>query len=111
MDYFQIDKGEALKRILDELGVSYRRGRQGWQSAHCPNSEAHPHGDRNPSLSLRFDYGKVKCWSCDMHGDWADVALQCRGWKVKEAAARLGLTGDNVVTDKQEYERGDTFLF
>lgn len=109
VDYFKINKREALIRLLDHLGVTYKKGKSGWQSTHCPNKAAHPHGDRNPSFSLRLDKGYTNCFSCNMHGDWADLALELEGWKVKEAAAKLGLTGEDIETD--EYERGDTFLF
>jgi DNA primase len=112
MDYFSLDKTEGLKRMLDHLGVTYRRGKTGWQSTHCPNKSAHSHGDRNPSFSVNLGRGKYNCFSCSIHGDWADLALEIEGWKIVEAATRLGLTGDNIETnEQQEYERGDTFLF
>jgi hypothetical protein len=88
---FDVDKTEMMKVVLDTLGVNYSPNKVGYQQIRCPNSDAHAHGDRNPSASLHLGHGRVKCFTCDLSGDAFDVAeklgmtLDTKGLEVEES--------------------------
>ena len=44
--------------------------KKGPQNFHCFNKEAHSHGDRNPSLSIRNDTGVYNCHGCGEQGNF-----------------------------------------
>lgn len=109
----RIDKGEGMRAILDVLDVRYKHGHFGWQRVHCP-SPAHADGDRNPSGSVNLTKGWFRCHSCGLAGDWANLSLKLRGWKVNQAAQELGLNkeGDKASAPTETLDTGSSsFLF
>lgn len=54
--------------INGRLKFASRADEEGWRKAHCPRSEAHEHGDQNPSCSFNVNSGYLKCHACGLEG-------------------------------------------
>lgn len=91
------------RELASALGwrIRSRRGDR-WQ-AHCPDSAAHAHGDRNPSLSLgREGY---HCWGCGLSGSALDLIALREGLDIDSAyrevaaiaRAEAGLSSGQLV--------------
>jgi|MDSZ01.2.fsa_nt_gb hypothetical protein len=57
------------RQIAEKYGVRFRNRSSEWWLAHCFNSEAHAHGDRNPSLSIGPQGYKCFSANCAISGD------------------------------------------
>lgn len=57
------------RQIAEQYGVRFRNRSSEWWLAHCFNSEAHAHGDRNPSLSIGPQGYKCFSANCAISGD------------------------------------------
>lgn len=87
-----------LARILEYYGAdtSYL-SQTGWsrRKIRCV-----VHDDRNPSMSVNLEIGKVHCWSCDAQGDGYDIIMKNEGIGFSEAkqwaADNLGIEGTEV---------------
>ena len=42
--------------------------RDGWRKIHCPNDNAHAHGDRNASAAVNVNSGHIECHACGLKG-------------------------------------------
>ena len=83
------NKGEILRRFLEERGVRLHPGRMGWQKVSC-FGPAHGRGDRNPSASVNLTTGHYRCFACDLSGDAYDLLQVLEGLTFKQALATLG---------------------
>ena len=60
----------SIGEVLEHYGWDIPYERSGWVKTHC---QAGLHDDRNPSASINFDEGYVKCFACDFGGDAINV--------------------------------------
>ncbi len=97
MSIFSSDKPALLANVLERYGVHYQHTRIGWQPIRCIDSDAHPHGDRNPSASCNLSTGYYKCFGCDLSGDGFDLMLHLEGKRAAEALEVLSM--DRPVED------------
>lgn len=82
------DKGELLRKFLEERGVHVPYG-MGWRKVRCINTEAHSHGDRNPSASVNLSTGYYRCFACDLAGDAIDLLQTLESLTYKQASTIL----------------------
>ncbi len=71
--------GDFIQSVINALSEHPRRpARQkgnGWyEPFHCPFTERHGRGDADPSFAVNVDSAAYKCWSCDSHGSFRDLA-------------------------------------
>jgi len=84
------DKTEQLMTTLDRYETRYNPNRSNEQSISCPNTEAHTHGDRNPSCSLNLGKGVLFCQGCGLSGDAYNIVMQIEHLDFKQAMKSLG---------------------
>src|SRR5690349_12719317 len=87
-----------LARILEYYGADTSRlSEVGWsrRKIRCV-----VHDDRNPSMSVNLEEGKVHCWSCPARGDGYDIIMMKEGVGFSEAkrwaADHLGIQSSEV---------------
>lgn len=99
---------DQLKRypIIDlakSLGLEVK-GKQ----ARCYNTQAHAHGDRNPSLGFDINRNRYKCFSCGVEGSTIDLFMGVRGLEfseaVKELESYLGLSNPNKTRANSDFK-------
>lgn len=88
-----LKRGGHLRRYLEETGRAINQGGQ----LSCPNTSAHPNGDRHPSAHLYEDGSgdRVKCFACGGLWDVFSLDLMDNGGdfpaSLQRLAARFGL--------------------
>ena len=97
MSVFDADKAELMAGVLELLDVRANRTRVGWQPVRCPNTDAHKHGDKNPSGSVNLGLGYYTCHSCGLKGDGFDLMLEITGQKAQ--AVLDSIDGDVTTID------------
>ena len=65
--------------VATHYNVRIRRAQGPHWQAHCFNTLAHAHGDRNPSLSLGLSHFQCFAAQCDIHGDVLDLVASLEG--------------------------------
>lgn len=83
-------RGDLLRRYLEEKGIQFSHTRLGWQKVSCYGA-GHLYGDRNPSASINLSTGHYKCFGCGLEGDAVDLVMQETGLDFKGALASLGV--------------------
>lgn len=75
MKKYDLDKLNELD-IVEVLEAMGARPSKSNKLLHCPNTDAHSHGDKHPSMG--FDKGKniCKCFVCDLSGNPVTVATK-----------------------------------
>jgi len=75
MEKYDLDKLNELDivEVLEAMGAKPSKSNK---LLHCPNTNAHSHGDKHPSMG--FDKGKniCKCFVCDLSGNPVTVATK-----------------------------------
>lgn len=90
MGIFDVDKSELIERVMDRYDVRLRVNHQGWQPIRCINSDAHSHGDKNPSASVNLALGYYTCHTCGLKGDGFSLLLDLEGLKAPDVVRLLG---------------------
>jgi len=93
------DKTETLITVLDRYQTRYNPNRNGEQSISCPNTEAHTHGDRNPSCSLNLGKGVLYCQGCGLSGDAYSIIMQIEHIEFLEATEQIGKPRVEIESD------------
>ena len=97
---FQTDKRALMEAVLDRQQVRFNKNHSGWQKVRCP-SDAHAHGDRNPSASVNLPIGQFTCFACDLRGDGFDLMLALEGKHVRDVHAVLD---GSLAPEREESE-------
>ena len=74
----------GLRVLAERWGVRVTR-----TGAHCPNTEAHNRGDRNPSVGWTADGGGFVCHGCGEKGDAFDLWRLVNGGTFNDALAAV----------------------
>ena len=85
------DRGGILLKVLDQYGVKYKTGRNGWQSVSCPNPHGHVHGDKTPSMRINITNGGVICHGCSIKGSGYDIIMAIEGCDFRTARDKVGV--------------------
>lgn len=56
--------------VLEHYGWDVYNEGPGWRKIRCQSGD---HSDRNPSCSINYDIGRIKCFGCDFRGDAISV--------------------------------------
>lgn len=84
VDYATIKTLVPLNEIVDFFNLR-RRGR----SIHCPNVNAHSHGDKTPSAWISKTGYSWHCYACDAGGSVIDLVMAARELPMHDAALVL----------------------
>ena len=64
------DRRFDIAPVLEYYGWDVPYERSGWVKVRCQTGA---HTDSNPSASINFDTGRIKCFACDFKGDAISV--------------------------------------
>ena len=73
MDKVDLDKlrqNTPIIELAERLGLEIHR-----RQARCFNSDAHKHGDKNPSLGFDIKTNRFKCFACGVSGSVLDLYM------------------------------------
>lgn len=113
------DTLEAL-RAVDILDVADRLGMRvnaRTRRASCYNTQAHAHGDRNPSLSFDKHTNRYKCFACGEQGDTIALVMAVQGASFRQAcdwlASNYGIAtsehSEPLTYSSPSYHRKDPY--
>lgn len=100
-------KAIPIADVARHLGLQAKRSGSS-SLVHCFNSQAHTHGDRNPSLHLQNRTNRFQCYACGIKGSTIDLVMQCKGLDFAAAAAELGQTFNLPGRTKTPSKKGST---
>jgi hypothetical protein len=88
IDFAHLKRQLPLARVLDQLGMSHRRGSAAQQRYPCP---LHRGDARGRSFSVNLDKGVFHCFdkACGKQGDVIDLWAGVRGLSLRAAALDL----------------------
>lgn len=89
MSRLKIDKGELLRKFLEERTGHVPPG-YGYRKMRCINPDGHTKGDQNPSASANFTTGYYHCFACGLSGDALDLIQTLDGLTFSQALTTLG---------------------
>ena len=103
-DSIQTLRDLPIRDVAERLGIEFARGRENG-NAHCFNTNAHKHGDRDASLGFIDRVNRFNCLGCGVHGGTIDLVMQVKGVDFKEAcewlASTYGISLGRQTTTKQ----------